>query len=305
MTYLDSLDLELKRAGIPARRRRRILTEFTDHLNENPAAELGAPLDLARQFADELGTRLARVTAYRAFAVLTVAAITLLVMFFDGGRTMGGWVGYGLHPTSAYMPWWWDPMMIVWFISAQVALASGVLASLRAWRLRHEAVITAADASVLNRRVAVALVAGAITMLLLPITDLIVSSWHWTYLLAWDPSWWGYAAMIGGPVLIVLLLGMLPSVIAATRLRPSREGAAGDLTADIGPQLAERLNATPLRMALALSMTIVLVMVALGIRTDDTIDGALRGLFDAGVCMTAFTTVGRYLGLRATGRTTS
>jgi hypothetical protein len=144
MNYIDSLEGELAAAGIPARRRARIVAEFGEHLHENPEAELGAPRDLARQFADELGTRLARGTAYRAFAALAVAAIVLIVMFFDGGRLWGGWVGYGYYPVSGYLPGWWVPMMLVCFISAQVALASGGLALLRAWRLRRVPVMTAA-----------------------------------------------------------------------------------------------------------------------------------------------------------------
>ena len=42
MTYLDDVDSELQQAGIPTRRRQRILTEFADHLREDPGAELGA-----------------------------------------------------------------------------------------------------------------------------------------------------------------------------------------------------------------------------------------------------------------------
>ena len=95
MNYLDTLESELKQAGIPPRRRARIIIEFADHLHENPEAELGAPRALARQFADELGTRLARSTAYWAFGALVVAATLLVVMFFEGGRAWGGWVGYG------------------------------------------------------------------------------------------------------------------------------------------------------------------------------------------------------------------
>jgi hypothetical protein len=174
MNYVDSLEVELGAAGIPARRRARIVAEFSDHLHENPDAELGAPGDLARQFADELGTRLARGTAYRAFAALAVAALVLVVMFFKGGRTWGGWVGYGHYPVSDYLHrWWWVPVMLVCFISAQVALASGGLALLRAWRLRRVPVMTAADAAILNRRVAVGLVCGAIAMTVLPLTRLV------------------------------------------------------------------------------------------------------------------------------------
>lgn len=207
MSYVDSLEVELAAAGIPARRRARIVAEFSDHLHENPEAELGAPRDLARQFADELGTRLARGTAYRAFAALAVAAIVLVVMFFNGGRTWGGWVGYGYYPVSYYFPWWWVPMMIVCFISAQVALASGGLALLRAWRLRRVPVMTAADAAILNRRAAVGLVSGAITMTVLPLTHFVVGV---------DLSTrWNTVAGTVGPALIVLLLAMLPDVLRA------------------------------------------------------------------------------------------
>src|SRR5947209_6224888 len=176
VNYLDSLEVELAAAGIPARRRARIVAEFSDHLHENPQAELGAPRDLARHFADQLGTRLARGTAYRAFAALALAAIVLLVMFLTGGRTWGGWVGYGHYPVSHYLhQWWWVPVMIVCFISAQVALASGGLALLRAWRLRRVPVMTAADARILNRRAAVGLVCGAITMTVLPLTRFVTA----------------------------------------------------------------------------------------------------------------------------------
>jgi hypothetical protein len=321
MNYLDELDSELAAAGIPARRRGRIVTEFTDHLDANPGAELGDAKDLARQFADELGTRLARTTAYRAFVLLALAGIALLVMFFEGGRTWGAWIGYGSHPASGFIPGWWLPLMVVWFVSAQVALASGSLALLRAWQLRHERVITAGDAVVLNRRTAVGLLAGAFTLLVLPATDLMLArplSYrlpggaiepqldHWRSLFQWyGPHWCSYMAIIGGPLLIIAMLAMLRPVLAATRLRPSRAGTAGDLTADIGSGIAERFAATPERIAATLCATIVLVMLAVGARSDDAIDGLLRGLLDAGVCMAGFTLLGSYLGLRTSGPTTS
>jgi hypothetical protein len=289
MTYVDSLEAELAAAGIPARRRARIVAELSDHLHENPEAELGAPRDLARQFADELGTRLARGTAYRAFAVLAVAAVVLAVMFFSGGRTWGGWVGYGHYRSSGYLPSWWVPMILVCFISAQVALASGGLALLRAWRLRRVPVITAADAAILNRRAAVGLVCGAITMTVLPITHFVVGD---------VIPRWNTLAVAAGPALIVLLLAMLPDVLRAARLRPTREGPAGDLTADLA---IEDPRATPGRIAVVLSVVIVLVMVAVGVRSDDLYDGILRGAFDGAACLVGFAVLGQYLGLRRSG----
>ena len=202
MNYVDSLEVELAAAGIPARRRARIVAEFSDHLHENPEAELGAPRDLARQFADELGTRLARGTAYRAFAALAVTAIVLVVMFFNGG-------------------------FVVDFSTR-----------------------------------------------------------------------WNTVAVIVGPALIVLLLAMLPDVFRAARLRPTREGTAGDLTADLG---IDDPRATPRRIVVVLSVVIVLVMVAIGVRSDDLYDGILRGLFDGAACLVGFAVLGQYLGLRRSG----
>ena len=58
MRWLDQLDLELRRARVPASRRRRIIAEFADHLASEPGSEdrLGSPAALARLFADEPGT---------------------------------------------------------------------------------------------------------------------------------------------------------------------------------------------------------------------------------------------------------
>jgi hypothetical protein len=314
MSYLDEFDSELTRAGIPGRRRARILAEFADHFHEDPEAELGTPHELAREFADQMGTRLARVTAYWAFGVLAVAATVLVVMFFDGGRTWGGWVGYGSHPASGYMPSWWVPLMAVWFVTAQVALAAGSLALLRAWRLRHQTVISAADAAILNRRAALGLVAGAVTMLVLPATDLMLArplayhlpggrieraadQWHSLFAVT-GASWWGYVAIIGGPLLIVAMVSVLPSVLAAAHMRPSQAGAAGDLTLDLGVQ---KTPVTPQRIALALSAAIVLVMLVIGVGSSNPLAGLARGLVDAALCMVGFTVLGAYLGLRTTG----
>jgi hypothetical protein len=280
MNYLQTLESELAQAGIPPRRRARIVTEFADHLQENPEAELGAPRLLARQFADVLGTRLARSTAYWSFGVMAVAAFVLVVMFFEGGRTWGGWVGYGSHPYSGYIPSWWVPLMVVWFISAQLALAAGALALLRAWRLRHEAVITAADAAILRRPLSAA------------------DRWHSLFAVLPAP-WWGYVAIIGGPLLAVAMLSMLRMVLAAARMTPQQEGAAGDLTLDLGVQKAPL---TPQRMALAMSTAIVMVMLVIGIGSNDPLAGLARGFVDAALFMAGFAVLGTYLGLRTTAR---
>ncbi len=149
-------------------------------------------------------------------------------------------------------------------------------------------VMTAADAAILNRRAAVGLTSGAITMTVLPLTYFVVDV---------SPRW-NTAAVIVGPALIVVLLAMLPDVLRATRLRPTRKGPAGDLTADLG---IDDPRATPRRIVAVLSVAIVLVMVAIGVRSSDLYDGILRGLFDGAACLLGFAVLGQYLGLRRSG----
>lgn len=286
MSFLKDLETELTAAGIPARRRARIVAEFRDHLSEDPGADLGNPRELARQFADELGTSLARESAFRAFAVLALAGIALLIMFFTGGQ-LRGWVGYA-HSGTLDPVWWYAPVIVVCALAAQVALASGVLAALRAYRLRRVSVITTADAAILNRRAGVGLISGAITMTALPLTALAVHL---------DTRWYTVAPVVG-IVMIAVLLAMLPDVLRAARLRPQRPGVAGDLTADLGPEITVTVAATPWRVAVVLSLAIFLILAAFGVSADDPYDGLLNGLLDAGACMAGFIVLGRYLGLR-------
>ena len=292
VTYLNALESELATVGIPARRRARIIAEFTDHLEANPAAELGQPNELARQFADELGTRLARTAAFRAFAALAIAGVGLAAMFLAAGR----WRGlsrYGTHqPVTT--PTWTLPIMLFVALVAQVAFVAGTLALLRAWRLRHERVIGRADAVVLARRSAVGLLCGALTMAGLPAIALAFphTAGHTWTVLAW----------VVAAVASIMLASVAPTVLGSARLRPASSGEpadTADLTADLGPWLPSGL--TPTRCALLLAAAIVAVMSLQGVIADDPFDGIARGLLDAVACLAGFAVLGRYLGLR-TGR---
>lgn len=290
MTYLNALESELTAAGIPASRRRRILAEFEDHLHEDPAAELGAPRDLAHQFADELGTSLARAGAFRAFAALAFAGISVLAMFV----AVGGNRGLGLirhHGTPT--PTWTMPILLVAAVAAQVALAAGGLALLRAWRLRHERVIGAEDAAVLARRSAVGLVGGLVTLAALPACAIAFrhAAGHTWTVLAW------IVAGVGA----VMLAAAAPTLISSFRLRPIRDGEAADLIADLGGWVPRAL--TPTRCALLLALGIAVLLSAQGVIVDDPYDGAARGILDGIACLGGFAILGRYLGLRAAGRT--
>jgi hypothetical protein len=291
MTYLNALETELSKAGIPAGRRQRILAEFADHLHEDPGAELGSPPALARQFADELGTRLARAAAFRAFAALAFAGISLTAMFLAAGR----WRGLSLYGTHRQVatPTWTMPIMLLTALAAQVAFVAGTLALLRAWRLRHERVIGCADATVLARRSAVGLTAGAVTMAMLPAIALAFphtagNTWK---VLAWVVA---AAALIG-------LASVAPTVAGSARLRPASSGEPADLTTDLGSWLPAQF--TPTRCALLLAAAIVAVLGLQGVVVDDPYDGIARGLLDGAACLAGFIVLGRYLGLRTSGKT--
>ena len=233
MTYLDALESELKADRNPPR---------VAGLGSSPSSPITCtrtlrpsserPRELARQFADELGTRLARITAYRAFGVLAGSrrpcwwSCSSTVV----ARGVAGLATVVTRPALTCRHGG-SPLMVVWFISAQVALAAGSLALLRAWRLRHQSVITASNAAILNRRAAVGLAAGGRhDARCSPATDLMLArplaypnEWHSLFAVT-EMSWWGYVAIIGGPLLIVAMVSTLRSVLAAARMRPHRGG---------------------------------------------------------------------------------
>lgn len=292
MTYLDTLDRELAAAAIPARRRRRIVSEFADHLHEDPAAELGAPRDLARQFADELGTRLARGAAFRAFGALAFAGIALAVMLLAVGRVRALTMSTQNHTPT---PGWAAALLMLSFLGGQVALAAGGTALLRAWRLRDLPVINAREATVLARRSALGVLGGATALLALPTIALGFP--------AHVGSAWAIAASLLTAVGYLALATVMPSLLAGIRLRPELDGPAGDVVDDLGPWAPASL--TPVRFAWLVALAIVLVIGFVGLLTGDPYDGLARGVLDAAACMAGFLVLGRYLGLRTARQATS
>ncbi|MGH2863551.1 MAG: hypothetical protein ACRDLT_18905 [Solirubrobacteraceae bacterium] len=287
MTYLNALASELAAVGIPPARRRRILTEFEDHLHEDPSAELGAPGELAKQFADELGTRLARAAAFRAFAALAFAGISLCAMLLAVGR-MRGLTMSSTNQTPT--PGWAAPVLMLAVLAGQIALAAGGTALVRACWLRNRPVINAREATVLARRSAVGVAAGAVALLALPTLALAFprqAGVAWTTI-AWVVFGLGLCA----------LAAAVPTLLAGLRLRPHVDGKAGDVIDDLGPFAPAGL--TPVRLAWLLAVAIVIALGALGLVTDDPYDGLARGVADAIACMTGFMVLGRYLGLRTT-----
>jgi hypothetical protein len=284
VNYLETLGNELVAAGIPGGRRARILAEFADHLESDPNARLGAPRDLARQFADELGTTLARRAAFVALAGLAVAAVLFAVGFLSAQDRVFVSAS-SAEPLLGRVGAW------VTVVGGQVALVAGLLAALRAFRLRADGVVSRAEAVTIVRRASVGVGAGVVTMVGFGLSALALR--HHT------PSWWPVLALglAGGG--IVVLLAITPVLASAARLRPLAAGSAGDLDEDLGPLMPAPLRARPWRFALAVALAVAVLIAVAGVVQSDPFDGALRGLADGAACLAGFGLLGRYLSLRA------
>jgi hypothetical protein len=269
MSRLDAYDAELRRAGIPRARRSRIVAELADHLACDPEARLGDPAELARQFADELGTALARRAAYSSFLALVPLGILFAALF---GFT-------AVYTTSAPLV-----LTLALVVGIQLAFVGGVLAVLRAWRLRRAAVVPAAEARVLLRRGAVGLAGGGITVAALA---LLASGYYreaqWSQpAFAWVTVGVGAAAVVAGAV----------AVVRGRRLLPLADGSAADLAFDLG------VSVNPWRLALAIAGGLALCIALAGLVQADPLDGLVRAVGDGLLCLAGFAVLGRPLGLR-------
>ncbi len=285
--YLSKLDAELAGAGIRGGRRERIIAEFADHLGCDPDAELGDPVALAAEFADELGTSFARTAAFGAFLALALAGVLVTVRLL--ALLPLNAVGFGARDTVA---------LLISAVAGQVALVAGGLGLLRALKLRGRRTISRQEAAVLAHRAGIGLAAGAVTIVAFPITQsyraqagAIAIGGHATNL------WWPLVSAIG----LAAILAAAPAVLRAARLRPRASGEAGDLLVDLGPlrPAAARISGGSVnRLALALGAALAIVISLAGIAANDPYDGVLRGLLEGGAFLGGYAVLGRYLGIR-------
>jgi hypothetical protein len=282
MSYLDDISLELRAVGIHGRRHARIVDEFADHLGCDPQADLGDPRELASQFADELGTALARNAALIAFAALALvgsAVIARLATYLPLRTT-----NFSDGDTAALM---------VCLVTAQIAFVAGGLGLVRAVRLRGHPTIPAVEARILRRRASVGLLAGVIAAVALP--------FHASSQFHPNPGdWMGYVA-IALTVIVATLGGS--RVIAAGRVKPTADGSASDVFDDLGPLagLATALAGRSVtRFAWVLAAALVVAITAAGFAANDGFDGIFRGLAEGTVFIASYAALGRYLGLRST-----
>ena len=283
MSYLRELDSELGAVGIRGSRRRRILAEAEDHLRESggDVVAFGPPRMIARRFADELATNGARRSAVAAFLVLAPIALAYGGLFVS--------MRPGPDITSAEIVPLGVGAALLMLLAPQVALASGLLAVLRAWRLRTDAVAPAAEIRVLRRRVAVALAAGGITLAAIAVYAIEYRSGI--------PGWWQAAALATSAGGQLALAAVSRSVAGPARLRPQAAGAAGDVFDDVAPlvdRLPLELRGRPWRFCVLFASGIALLALVGG-GVDEGPRNAI-GEFVA-ICG-GFAVFGRFLGLR-------
>jgi hypothetical protein len=282
MSYLDELSSQLADVGISGSLRRRIVAEISDHLACDPGADVGAPRELARQFADELGTSRARRAGVASFLALVVAGSLFGVAFVTSPARFG----YG-GPDSQFLG---ALANFVAILAPQVAFVAGTLAGLRALRRRSDRVIPRAEAVVIARRALVGIFAGFATMLAL---GLVAIEFQRDV-----ASWWTTLALIASAVGVAALASVTPWAFAAARTRPAAAGSAGDLFDDFGAVVPHRLRGRPWAFAIIVAVGVALAVTLAGVVGSDGYDGAVRGLAEALACLAGFATLGRYLGLR-------
>jgi len=282
--FVTRLGEELGRVGIRGRLRTRILAEYADHLACDPAAQLGEPGALARQFADELGSARARRAAVTAFGALALAGSLFGLAYVTSDAL------YGVTPKSGSVVG--QIALAVAIVFGQVSFVAGTLAALRWLARRGSGVLPAAEATVVVRRAAVGLVCGIVTMASLGTAAIAYERFQAT-------AWVTFAVVVAA-VGIAGLLAALPSIWAAARVRTVAAGDTGDIFDDLGAVadlLPAFLRGRPWRLAAVLSLAVAAVITLVAVPAQDAYDGAARGLLDAVLCLVGFATLGRYLGL--------
>ena len=286
--YTSELGSELRRLGVPASRRRRLLAETEDHLRSDPAAlsRFGSAGDIARQCADELGSSGARRVSITAFTVLAFAGLLFGALMLAVFATVPRHTIVCCNNAS--------PLQMLSFavlvIAPQVALITGVLAMVRALRLRRTAALPRTEVDVLRRRTAVALLSGAATM-----AALVAVVVQFATVL---PGWLVPAAYAAGATSLLLLAMTSVPLVMTSRVLVQTAGAAGDVFSDLGPVVPTRLRGHPWGFAATCALVVAVVVFLPGIAADDGYDAALRGAAEAAACLLGFAVLGRYLQLR-------
>lgn len=265
MTYVERLADELGRVGIRGRLRARILAEARDHLAEGREEDFGDPAALARQFANELAVDRSRSSAFFAFGALALAGAGFAATWAaiaGGPQDIADGRSAALGIVAA--------LGVIVF--PQIALAAGVLALLRALRLRG----TAAGIALLLTRTRVALAFGALALASVALYAIQFR------LSAWVPV-----------TAAALLLPLAAAGVVAHRaaaVKSSVPGEAGDVFDD----LPVALPRSPWLLCAATAAAVALAAFA----AAPSHEGIRNALAEVVFVVAGFLTLGRRLGLR-------
>jgi hypothetical protein len=258
MTWLGDLGAELDRAGIHGATRRRIELELADHLACDPSSEarLGSPREVAERFAAELRTTRTRRAAWRSFVGLALTAL-LLMVHARALSPIGNWSAVaGTNATFVSL----GGLLLV--LCAQIAFVAGVLALTR----RPEGT---AEAALVQRRAAIALLAGA---------GVVVGEvMQATALESYIHGWW-YALALAGAGASLLALGVCALWLRSARAVTPSGGPVPGLACDLPGQLGSHAAAFA-----ALTGVAVVLLVGVGsvFAENSVAEGATRGLLEA------------------------
>jgi hypothetical protein len=286
--YLRDLGAALRRLGVPAARRRRLLAETQDHLRSDPDAlsRFGSAADIAQRCADELGSSSARRVSIAAFAALAIVGLLF------GSLMLAVFATVPNHSIGCCQDT--PPLQVVTLgvlvVAPQVAFVAGVLAVIRAVRLRHQAPLPDSEVTALRRRSAVAIVSGVAAM-----GALVAFSMQNASLL---PGWLTPAAYAAGAASLALLLMTSVPLVATSRIRVQAAGPAGDVFSDLGPVVPAPLRGHPWAFAAVCALAVAAVVFIPGVAADDGFDAGLRGAAEAIACLLGFALLGRFLSLR-------
>ncbi len=289
MSWLGEFEDELVARHVPLAWRERLVAELRDHLacEQGAPTRLGAPREIAGQYADELGAHDARAGALSAFAALALAAVALLGSQLTLARIgqMGRYPGFD-HGFSVAVAL---PAIIAMLIGPQVALVAGTLAAWRALRRRRVAVLPREEVALVRRRAKIGLAAGIATMVgeLMYVGNFAGVLPAWWLLLSGAPAAAGLAALtlawrgVARGCATVVLAG----------------GEAGDLFDDI--VVLRRLRQHPLVLWLSAAVACGGVVTLLEWHAERSLaEGLQRGAFEAVALSIGFAALGRAIGAR-------
>jgi hypothetical protein len=267
---------ELAAVGIRGRTRERILAEAADHLVEGEEERFGDPRELAQLFADELATQGTTRAAFAAFAALGLA----------GAGFAAGWLLLILKGTADITSATVLPVGLVAAFALiacpQISFAAGLLALLRAHRLRRLRAAPAAELALLARRTNTAIAFGAASLLAFAV-----------YAVDYHAAFSGWQVLGGATGALVLTLPLGAAAIAsrwAGAVRSSVPGGAGDMFDDVPLRLPRR----PWIACFALAGALALLLFAAG-GLDEGLRNAVAEVL---LVVGSFAALGRRLGLR-------